>query len=256
MIYARAISLRIYTKQLRQERPPDLDREGLVLVYSYGEASYAVVFRFGVVVFWNVPIVQQKKFLQHLEPFMKKRLDTEYTDEYYISIGKRDHIAYDKIALEQVTPSDVVSLSYPIAQSVVLGRLETEVDDKLYELNRVLRPIEKSGKIGLTRKQVMMRLGHVLRTRAHSFYEFGFEEAPSDIWDDDRIEKLYFELRDELEIPARVKQLNNKWDTMTEEMQFVLQIASDEKTLRIEIFIVAFLLFADILLTAWEVFGS
>ncbi len=256
MIYARAISLRIYTRELRDTMLPDAERDGSVLVYKYGSASYAVVFRFGVVVFWNVPLVKQGAFLKSIEKYVKSPFDSQITQEARLEMGKEDKIRYDYVSLEEISIGDVVSLSYPFAQSVVLERMEGEVDVQLYDLNRILRPIEKTGKLKMKRKRLMMQLGQVLRDRAHSFYEFGFEETPDDVWENDRIERLYKDLHEDLEVSSRIKLVNSKWDTATEEMQFVLSLITEREGLHIELLLVFFALFIDICLTTWEIFGG
>lgn len=255
MIYARGIALRIHTPELRQAMPPVAERERNVLVYTYGENEYAVVFRFGVVVFWNIALNKQTEFLKEISKFVKSPLDPQETEEFHLSVGEKNDINWEHIHLETLDIPRVIALSFPIAQAVVLARMEAEVDKQLYSLNHILRPIQKTGKIPMKRKALMMKIGEVLRDRTHSFYEFGFEDTPDDAWEDDETEKLYVELREELEINQRIKQVGVKWDTVTEEMQFVLSLVTERTDLHIELLLVFFALTIDIILTIWEIFG-
>lgn len=255
MIYARGIALRIHTPELRQAIPPLAERERNVLVYKYEDHQYAVVFRFGVVVFWNIPLAKQNSFLRDIDKFVKSPLTPQQTRHFHLSIGKKNDIDWDHVHIHTLDVAQVIALSFPIAQSVVLSRMEEEVDKQLYNLNHILRPIQKTGKIPMKKKQLMMKIGEVLRDRTHAFYEFGFEDTPDDAWEDSDTEKLYVELREELEINQRIKQVGVKWDTVTEEMQFVLSLVTERTDLHIELLLVFFALMIDIILTAWETFG-
>ncbi|MBI2415413.1 MAG: RMD1 family protein [Candidatus Kerfeldbacteria bacterium] len=252
MIYSRAIALRIFTHKLRLAKLPDAERDGMLL-YSFGQASFAVVFRFGVVVFWNVPLVQQQHFLAEMMVYTKIPLEVQYTEEYQLSINKKDDIGYNKISVQKLELTDAISMSFVFAQSTVLARLETEADEQLYHLNRILRPIEKYGKITMRRKQLLKQLGQVLRDRTHAFYEFGFDNAPADASNDDRRQRIHAELKMQLDITGRIAQVNAKWDTVTEEMQFLFSLITEREDLHIELILVFFALIVDILLTLWEI---
>lgn len=252
MIYSRAVALRIYTNKLRLHKAPDSDHLG-VLVYSFGDASYACVFPFGVVVFWNVPMIKQKQFMVDVMEFARMPLEVQITEEYQLSVGKRDDIDLGKIYLQSLEPLDVVSLSFLFAQSVVLTRMEQDADDQLYQLNHILRPIEKTGKIKLRRKELLKKLGLVLRDRTHSFYEFGFDSTPAAAWDDTRREVMHKELKDALNINPRMRQNDNKWKMISEEMQFVLTLVTEREDLHIELLLVIFGLTIDIFLTIWQI---
>lgn len=255
MIYARGIALRIHTPELRQALPPIAERERNVLVYAYAKNEYAVVFRFGVVVFWNITIAKQNEFLKNIDKFVKSPLDPQQTRHFNLTVGQKNSVDWDHLHVHTLDVAHVIALSFPIAQSVVLSRMELEVDAQLYNLNRILRPIQKTGKIPMKKKELIMKIGEVLRNRTHAFYEFGFEDTPDDAWDDDGIEKLYIELREELEINQRIKHVGIKWNTVTEEMQFVLSLVTERTDLHIELLLVFFALTIDIILTAWEIFG-
>ena len=252
MIYSRAIALRIYTNKLRLVKVPDKDDNG-VLVYGFGDASYACVFAFGVVVFWNVPLVKQKLFLQDIEPYLRMPLESQITEEYGLSIGKRDEITLDKIYVQTLAVSDILSLSSPLAQSVVLTRMEQDADEQLYNLNHILRPIEKTGKIKMRRKELLKKMGLVLRDRTHSFYEFGFETTPTAAWSDVRREAMHKDLKDAIDVQVRMHQLDTKWKTIAEEMQFILSLVTEREDLHIELILVMFGLTVDILLTFWQI---
>jgi uncharacterized Rmd1/YagE family protein len=232
--------------------PPVVKRDDLV-VYSFGDASFAVLFSFGVVVFWNVPLVKQQAFVKQLQPIMKSPVKPEVTDQFVLVIGKEDRISFDRVELKTMNIDNVIALSFVFAQAVVLERMEQAVDQQLYELNRILRPIEKVGRITLHRKQLLRKLGFVLRDRTHSFYEYGFQQTPPEAWGDPRIERLFHSLVNELEIPDRIRIVNEKWGTVSDTTQFVLGLLSEQKNFRLDITLLLAAVVVDMLLTLWQV---
>ncbi len=257
MIFARCLALRLYTRQMDHSRtnPPVVKRDDLV-VYSFGEASFAVLFSFGVVVFWNVPLVKQQAFVRELHPIIKSPVKPEVTDQFVLVIGKEDRIGFDRIELKTMSMSDVIALSFVFAQAVVLERMEQAVDQQLYELNRILRPIEKVGRITMHRRMLLRKLGFVLRDRTHSFYEYGFQQTPPEAWSNSRIERLYRELVEELEIADRIQIINEKWNTVSDTTQFVLGLLSEQKNFRLDITLLLVAVTADMLLTLWQIISK
>ena len=228
MIFARCLALRIYTDTLPKDALPVVRHDSYVL-YRFGQASFAVVFNFGVVVFWNVPMVRQKQFVHDIEPYSKHLIKPEVTDAYGLNIGKADDVLYDCLNLQELSQDDVIALSYVFAQSVVLTRMEQTVDAQLHELNRILRPIQEHGETKMQRRELLQKIAEILRDRTHSFYEYGFHSTPPQAWANPRIERLNQELSTALEVTQKIRIVHEKWDTVTDTLQFVLSLLSEKK---------------------------
>jgi uncharacterized Rmd1/YagE family protein len=252
MIFARCLAFRIYTDALPKTMLPNVRHDHYVL-FRFGEASFAVVFAFGVVVFWNVPMVRQKKFVQDITPHSKHLIKPEVTDAYRLNIGKSDEILYDCLNVAELSQTEVIALSYLFAQAAVLKRMDQTVDDQLYELNRILRPIQETGESLMQRRQLLRKLAEVLRDRTHSFYEYGFHSQPPEAWSNPRIERLYQELGVALEISQQMRIVQQKWDTVSDTLQFVLSLLSEKKSVRFELILLFFAVMADVVLTFWQV---
>lgn len=252
MIFARCIALRIYTDSLPKDTLPVVRHESYVL-YRFGQASFAVVFNFGVVVFWNVPMVRQKKFIHDIASYTKHVIKPELTDTYRLNIGQPDDVLYDCLNVEELGQDDVIALSYVFAQAVVLTRMEQTVDEQLYELNRILRPIQEHGETTMQRRTLLKKIAEILRDRTHSFYEYGFNSAPPQAWANARIEQLYHELSSALDIKSKIEVVHEKWDTVTDTLQFVLSLQAEKKSIRFELILLFCAVLADVILTFWQV---
>ncbi len=253
MIFVRSLALRIYTDRISNHKQSLVLKREDLLVYTFGQASFAAVFSFGVVVFWNVPLVKQQAFVAELKAVMKSPVMPEVTASFSLDIGKQDNVSYGHLELQEITLPVIVALSFAFAQAVVLQRMDSTVDQQLYQLNRILRPIEKTGRIQFRRKHILKTLGQVLRDRTHSFYEYGFQQTPPEAWADARTEKLYVDLITELEIKARMGIVNEKWDTVSDTMQFVLGLTTEQKGIRLEMVLLLVAITADLVLTFWQV---
>lgn len=239
MIYARSIALRIYTDLIDTAgQPVVLNRDGLV-VFSFSDASFAVVFSFGVVVFWNVPMYQQQQLIKNLAGVIKSPVRPQVTDIFEFSAP--------------LSVPLVVTLSFVYAQDVVLQRMDQTVDKQLYQLNRILRPIEKTGIIRQQRKLILKKLGRVLRDRTHSFYEYGFRQVPLEASANAEMEKIYLALVQARKIAERTQVVNEKWNTVSDTMQFVLGLVQTKKGVRLEMILLLCAVTVDVLLTLWQI---
>lgn len=255
MIFTRCLALRIYTAQLPRTPQSLLHRETLV-AYSFGEASFAVVLHFGVVVFWNVPSVKQQQFIRQLKPYIKSSLRPELTDQLQLHVGQKNAVADDYVYIKTPTLNTIVALSFVLAQSIVLTRMEQSIDTHLQKLNGMLRQVQRYGTTLYQRRKILRSLSQMLRDRTHAFYEYSFHRTPAEVWANPDTALLYHQLVEELEIHDRVRLVNEKWETVSESLQFVLDIIKEKRGLRIELVILIIAVLVDVVLTIWQIVSA
>lgn len=225
-------------------------------VVHAGEQGAAVLFRYGVLVLFDVRPLEEVAFLGTLAPLIVERLDPPESETIEIVV--------DPDGSERVDSSGAIVLNAPgidrlqivadiLAKSVVLAYYETRVAQVFDRIEPLAANLRRGGHSGRHGREVLRQIGDVLLTQQNMVGRVEVVEKPEMLWERPDLERLYNRLRDEYELRERHRALDRKLDLIARTAETVLELQQTRRSLRVEWYIVLLIL-VEIVLTLYQLF--
>ena len=211
------------------------------LALRVGHDGIAVVFRYGVVVLFNMSLEEEAAFLERLLPRIGGRLvppeEEAATVELLGETG--DQVASGgPIQVRDMSMARLLVVSDVLAKSVVLAHDEREVATVFETIEPFVRELASSGKFFRNRRGILKLIGEALLVQHHVSGRVAIADKPDALWDRPDLERLYARLEDEYELTARVETLNRKLEVVAETADTLADIIDTRRSLRLEIIVV------------------
>lgn len=238
-----------------------LDRQDSLTVaplsVATGEQGFAVLFRYGAVVLFNVTASEEASFLQTLRAFVDEPLDRPEDEEAEIVVDGTDEERVDAggaIRLHAVSMERLFVVADVLAKSVILAFDETRVGRVFDRIEPVAEALRRSGRSGAaSASQLLDHISDVLITQHRMVGRVEVTEKPELVWDRPDLERLYMRLQEEYELRERHRALSRKLELISLTATTSLGVVETRRSLRVEWYIVI-LIVIEILLTLYELF--
>ncbi|KAI0065246.1 DUF155-domain-containing protein [Artomyces pyxidatus] len=207
-------------------------------------ASEAEIFLFsyGTVVIWGMTEAQERRFLSSLKRFEVEKLapqDVEMEDLnfYYANYSR---IYNDVITLRKGSSyMTKLSLSHALSQSVKISLFEGLISNTIEETKEYPEIISETGKIGLSHKEIMRKMGEVFLLRANIASVGSVLDSPEVFWSYPDLQPLYDAARSYLEIPQRINLLNTRVEVLQDMLQLLKESVGSRHSERLEQIVIA-----------------
>src|SRR5437868_494107 len=186
-----------------------LDRKTLAdssseLLYSFGGDKYQYYFNYGVIVFAAHSEEEIKAAVAMISPFKRNSYEQWLRDDYEIAEmeGKLE-FEFDRLVVNNLDANALRIAMFNIAQSVALDSYHGISENLLTEIRGFARDLETSGKLNISKKNMMKFVGRALNTQndiADNIYIF---DAPEVVWDDEYLDKLHKGLMKHFDLRVR-----------------------------------------------------
>ena len=176
----------------------------------------------------------------------------EFHFEYDRSIA-RPRVFNDMITLRSGDHMIKLTISHAIAQSTKLSSFEQQMANQMAEAQHVPRRLALTGRLGLTRNEVVRMLGAMYRSRVDVNLSSSVLDTPTFFWESEpTLHPLYAAVREYLEIGPRVKVLNERCRVFLDLAEILSDSIADTKMSTLT-WIVIVLIGISILVTCAEV---
>jgi uncharacterized Rmd1/YagE family protein len=225
------------------------------LAVEVGGGGMAVVMRFGVVVFIDVPPIEQAGFIRGLRDYIIDPVEHgEFeTLEFEVSPGSAELLHEGVLQLESDGLATLLVVADVLAKSVTLDhheRLTGATFDRVEPLAERL----SSGRHRVRQsRHLIAQIGEMLLVQHRVVGRAGIGEKPDLIWDHPDRERLFLRLEQEFEIHERRGALDRKLNLISTTAETLLDLLQAQRTLRVEWYIVI-LIVIEIVLTLYELF--
>jgi len=241
------IDLRVWRAEERLASNP--------LAVSMRGGGVAVLFRYGVVVFFDTTESEETAFFAEIGPSLTGANPSPETEEVEVRMDARAregmqgdtvYIATDEIERLQVI-ADVLS------KSVMLAWHEGRVAGSFELVAPLASELQATGRVRARARDLSRQVGAMLLTQqiVGGIAETG--DKPELLWERPALEGLFVRLEAEFEIKDRDAALRRKLNLISQTMQSLLQLQQSRHSLRLELYIVL-LIIAEILLMGYELF--
>lgn len=226
------------------------------LVVPVGENGLCVLFRYGVVVLFNLQPVEEAAFLASLRSLLGDPLDEPERETTGVRLAPDGEDRIDAegiIHLRTLSIERMQLVADALAKSVVLAFDETRLAGAFDRVEPVAAALRRTGRTRIPLASLLEHIGDVLLTQHRVVGRVEVTEKPDLLWDHPELERLYKRLQEEYELPERDRALNRKLDLIAQTATTALALVQARQSLRVEWYIVI-LIIIEILLTLYQLF--
>jgi uncharacterized Rmd1/YagE family protein len=223
------------------------------LALRAGRQGLAIVFRYGVVVLFELEPAEQTDFLEQLRPSVSAPFEAPQSDAAEIRVEKGQPARVDAggaIVLGELGLPQLQVIAHVLAKSAVLAHHERDMARVVERIDPLVERLQAGGR-RVRGADVLREIGLALRSQVRTVGRAEVSEAPEMTWDDPGLALLFKRLAEEYELRERDLILERKLALVSRSAQTFLDLLHNRRSLRVEWYIVALIL-AEILLSLYE----
>lgn len=217
--------------------------------------GFAVIFRYGVVTFFDVSAQRISEFLARLAKHVIQPLPTPETETIAVEVNPegREAMIGNALCLHECSVERCQVVADVLSKSVVLAMQESRVGDNFQYLEPIARDLQQTGTAGRRSRELLRHIGGSLLSELRIIGRVEVADKPQLTWDNPELERLYVRLADEFELRERYAVLDRKLGLTARTAHTVLDLLQHRHSIRVEWYIVI-LIVVEILLTLYELF--
>jgi len=226
------------------------------LTIATGLRGAAVLFRYGVVVLFEVADDERSAFLTSLGPSVTGAFPRPEGDEAVICVdpgAEEGPDANGVLVLREPSLERFQVVAHVLARSAVLAHYEAELEGALARLEPLADRLRTRGRSGLGGRALLRQLGEVLATQLRMLGRAQVGEKPEMTWERPDLDRLYVRLAAEYELAERERALTRKLELLAGTAGTFLEMLQSRRTLRVEWYIVG-LIAVEIVILVYDLF--
>ncbi|KAG8917035.1 hypothetical protein FRC01_002702 [Tulasnella sp. 417] len=146
----------------------------------------------------------------------------------------------EKASLPLDTAAARYAFSHALARSTALASLETSLENYLHSVSSLPETLVATGKPGLERTELIMKLGELLKLRQSlNLTQESFSDTPDFYWAEPALEEYFKSVSSALEIKLRTKSVNDKITYAAELQSTLRELLTESTAHRMELIIIA-----------------
>jgi uncharacterized Rmd1/YagE family protein len=218
-----------------------------------GSSGVAVLFRYGVVVFFNITSLEEVAFREQLSSFVVGAFERQEAEEVQVQVRPdQDERSVDGIvSIKSSSVGHLQCIADALAKSVVLAHTEASMARVFDGIEPLSKQLERDGTIKRRSKELLQQIGSSLQVQTQMVGRVEVLEKPELLWDHPELELLYGRLEDEYELRERHHAVEHKLQLISKTAETLLGLLQHERTLRVEWYVVV-LIVVEIVLTLYE----
>jgi uncharacterized Rmd1/YagE family protein len=228
------------------------------MTFRAGQNGLVSVFRFGVVVLFDLSVLEADEVLRRLSPRVIRPVTVREDESAVIEAAlDRDEqiLPGGPILLKSVTPEHVMVIADALAKSVILARDEREVGAVIERIEPMARELAEKGHTPGDQKAILKLIGNALLVQHRVSGRVAVADKPDAVWDRPDLERLYSRLEEEYELPERAEALTRKLQVISDTAEVLSDMIDTRRSLRLEFAVVLLIVF-EIVLSVFQLLES
>jgi uncharacterized Rmd1/YagE family protein len=224
------------------------------LTFRAGQSGLVVVFRFGVVVLFDLSVLEADEVLRRLRERVIRPVSVREEETAIVeTASERDEqiLPGGPISLRTCTPEHVIVIADALAKSVILARDEREVAAVIERVEPLARELAEKGRTPGERRSILKHIGNALLVQHRVSGRVAVTDKPDAVWDRPDLERLYARLQEEYELRERAEALSHKLQVISDTAEVLTDMIDTKRSLRLE-FIIMLLIVFEIALTVFQ----
>lgn len=214
-----------------------------------------MIFRYGVVVFFEVEEPQQTLFLEELSPYVSDPLESYAREWAVIEIRSEPDIytgAGGQIYISDTSLGRLQTVAHALSKSALLTHYELNVSQVFEQLEPLAEQLRR-GRPRSSGKSLRRQLGDVLLVQTQTVGRAEVTEKPEIAWEHAELDRMYEHLALEFELAERDVALSRKLQLISETTGTFINLLQNRQSLRVE-WAIVILIVVEIVLFALELF--
>jgi uncharacterized Rmd1/YagE family protein len=225
------------------------------LMVSVEGGGFAALFRYGVVVLFDVGSAAEQQLLTRLQGTIHGATHADESEELRIVIDPngREGIDGDRVCLTSADAHRLLLVAAALSKSVVLAEYESLVADTFDHVEPLAADLQRDGRAGRGSRRLLRYIGQSLLSQHRMVGRVEIRDKPELLWEHPELEPLYLRLAEELEIGERHSILDRKLELISRTATTALELLHTRSGLRVEWYIVI-LIVIEIVLIVYDLF--
>lgn len=224
----------------------------LPVMIEVAPSGYAVLLRAGAVVLFGVDPIQQERFISDLGARVQGRYQRIETERATVRLGDADGIEPDAILVKDLSIEKLQVIAVILGKSVILARYEMDIADVFNKIEPLAQQMSTSRRrLPWKQGDLVRMIGQAMLVEQELVGRAEMLEKPDLLWDRPDLDRFYARLEDEYEIRERQAALDVKLGVVTRAAQTMLDLSQAKRSLNVEYYIVALILF-ELLLAVYQ----
>jgi uncharacterized Rmd1/YagE family protein len=223
------------------------------LTLSAGASGAAVLFRYGVVVLFHVPPLDEAAFVETLKRLTGDPFGKPEIEEIEVRVvGDRqdtraDSMEANVLSVAEFSVERVQLVGEILARSVALARYEAVMKESFTAVEAWAHALQKGESGGELERQLLKNLGSTIVIQASMTGRIEIDDKPELLWERPDLERIYARLEDEFELKERDKALERKLALISTTAETLLNLVDNRRAHRLEWYIIGLIIVETII---------
>ncbi len=222
---------------------PIRDFSNYEMVLEFAEFSYAFIYNYGSVVFFNVPDAVQERYLaiireQILVTKTAARLGD--TNDVFLVETRMDieanvnQVFFDRITMAKISYTKIKIICMLVAESTALEYYDILIENLLEQATVYTKRLELEGKFIDSKEDLLKFVGMCLSAKQDIISNLYIVDSPDETWDSPELDKVFHELKAMLEIDVRYRAVEYKSKIIQESIEVITDLVKSKREVMLE----------------------
>jgi len=180
---------------------------------AQGTHSLYFIFQNGAIISW-IDAAGAQESLPDLTAHARQPYSIIDPENFSVSYGDISQIKGNKVCLANDQLDDQLTIAYALSEAVKVNQYEKQLDQLANNLKTVTANLEKYGKITLSGRDVLKKMGAIFLVRSAINLHSDLLDTPDFFWERPQLEIIYEQILKELDLLSRIDTLNNRLNTI------------------------------------------
>jgi uncharacterized Rmd1/YagE family protein len=220
------------------------------------EGGIAVLFRYGVAVFFGVPTLEEVRFVEILKPLLTNAYANPEIEELDIHAGKPGFgVQSGSVTLEGITLEKLQIIADAMSKNLVLTLYEKRVAGEFDKIEPLAQELAQYGRVSADTRQLLSKIGSMLLIEHRMVGRAEIGDKPETLWENPSLEGLYAALEDEFELTERQAALDRKLGLISDTAQTLADVWDNKQLHKLEWYVIGLIVF-EIVISLVELGGK
>lgn len=220
------------------------------------DGGVAVLFRYGIVVFFGVKNLDEIRFIDSLKPLITNPYPTPEIEELEIHCGKPGlGVQSGAVSLDEISLEKVQVIADALSKNLVLSLYEKKVAGEFDKIEPLAQQLAMHGKVSADSKTLLSKIGNMLLIEHRMVGRAELGDKPEILWDFPHLGGLYASLEDEFELLERQAALERKLGLISDTAQTLADVWDTRQLHKLEWYVIGLIVF-EIVISLFELGGK
>ncbi|MDP2830326.1 MAG: RMD1 family protein [Sulfuricellaceae bacterium] len=216
------------------------------------EGGVAVLFRYGVVVFFGVPALDEVRFVDSLRPLLTNPYETPETEELEVHCGTSSiGVQSGAVSLDEISLEKLQVIADALSKNLVLSLYEKQVAGEFDKIEPLAQELALRGRVSADSRKLLSKIGSMLLIEHRMVGRAEIGDKPETLWYFPQLEGLYAGLEDEFELKERQAALERKLGLISDTAQTLADVWDNKQLHKLEWYVIGLILF-EVVITLFE----